>query len=65
MGMPANQDGSLNLYYNEPKTGMVLNNDDGSQTIQYTCQTVKGYDWVLQFVMKNDRCVKIIHYYKP
>ncbi len=65
MGMPANQDGSLNLYYNEPKTGMVLNNEDGSQTIQYTCQTVKGYDWVLQFVMKNDRCVKIIHYYKP
>ena len=65
MGMPKNQDGTRNLYYNDPKTGMILNNSDGTRTVQYTCATEKGYDWVLQYVLKNGRCVEIVNYYKP
>jgi tetratricopeptide (TPR) repeat protein len=65
VGMLKNQDGSRNLYYNDPKIGVVLNNSDGTRTVQYSCETSKGYEWVLQYVIKNDRCMKIINYYNP
>jgi tetratricopeptide (TPR) repeat protein len=65
MGMLSNQDGSRNLYYNDPKIGVILNNSDGTRTVQYSCETSKSYEWVLQYVLKNERCVKIVHYYKP
>ncbi len=65
MGMLKNQDGSRNLYYNDPRIGVILNNSDGTRTVQYSTDTAKGYEWVLQYVLKNERCVKIVHYYKP
>jgi tetratricopeptide (TPR) repeat protein len=65
MGMPANQDNSRNLYYSDQNVGVVLQNDDGTRTVQYTCYTTDSKLWVLQYVLKNDRCVKIVNYYKP
>jgi hypothetical protein len=65
MGMLTNQDQSRNLYYSDPDIGVVLQNEDGTRTVQYTCETVDGNTWVLQYQMKNDRCVTIDHFYKP
>jgi hypothetical protein len=45
--------------------GVVLQNDDGTRPVQYTCYTTDSKLWVLQYVLKNDRCVKIVNYYKP
>ncbi|MCE5343132.1 MAG: chitobiase/beta-hexosaminidase C-terminal domain-containing protein [Eubacteriales bacterium] len=65
MGMLPNQDGSRNLYYNDLNSGVVLQNDDDTRTVQYSCKTTDGKVWILQYLLNNDRCVKIIHYYKP
>ena len=64
-GMPENQDGSRNLYYADPQIGVVLANEDGTRTVQYTCKTLGGKTWVLQYHLQNKRCVKIVTYYKP
>ncbi len=64
-GMLPNQNSSRNLYYDGQETGAILVNDDGSRTVQYTCTTLAGKQWVLQYQMQNGRCVKIAHYYKP
>ena len=63
--MPPNQDGSRNLYYEDPQSGAILVNEDGSRTVQYACRTRQGKSWVIQYIMNGDRCVKIAHYYKP
>ncbi len=65
MGMLPNQDKSRNLYYNDPNIGVVLQNEDGTRTVQYTCKTTDSKIWVLQYQLQNDRCVKIDHYFKP
>jgi len=65
MGMLANQDNSRNLYYSDTNIGVVLQNEDGTRTVQYTCQTTDSKTWVLQYHLQNDRCVKIDQYYKP
>ncbi|MEA4999926.1 MAG: chitobiase/beta-hexosaminidase C-terminal domain-containing protein [Candidatus Limiplasma sp.] len=64
-GMPQNQDTSRNLYYADPQIGVVLANEDGTRTVQYTCRTLGGKTWVLQYHLKNGRCVKIVNYFKP
>lgn len=64
-GMLPNQDDSRNLYYSDPNVGVILQNEDGTRTVQYTCKTTDSKIWVLQYQMKNGRCVKIDHYYKP
>ncbi|NLI21909.1 MAG: hypothetical protein GX418_10220 [Clostridiales bacterium] len=64
-GMLANQDGSRNLYYGATDIGVVLQNEDGARTVQYTCVTLDAKNWVLQYHLKNGRCDKIDHYYKP
>ena len=64
-GMVANQDGSRNLYNDDPSIGVVLANEDGTRTVQYTCVTLESKTWVLQYVLKSGRCVKVINYYKP
>ena len=64
-GMPSNQDNSRNLYAEDPNFGVVLVNEDGTRTVQYTCRTVDSKLWVLQYVIQNGRCVRIVNYYKP
>ena len=64
-GMPPNQDTSRNLYYDDPDSGVVLQNEDGTRTVQYTCANLQNKVLVLQYQMRNDRCVAIDHYYKP
>jgi cytochrome c-type biogenesis protein CcmH/NrfG len=64
-GMPDNQDGSRNLYYDDPRIGAVLVNADGMRVVQYACNTLESKVWVLQYVMSGKRCVKVINYYKP
>jgi len=63
--MIANQDNSRNLYNDDPNTGQVLNAEDGTRIVQYSCFTKQGNVWVLQYVLKNGRCTKIVNYYKP
>ena len=65
-GMPENQDGSRNLYYNDPDTGVILNNGDGTHTIQYTTTTLTSKMMYLQFVMNQQGvCTRIMHYFRP
>lgn len=64
-GMLANQDNSRNLYYTDPNAGVVLQNEDGTRTIQYTCETMDSQIWVLQYHLKNGKCVLIDNFYKP
>jgi len=64
-GMVENQNGSRNLYYDDPRIGVVLANEDGTRTVQYTCTTLAGKKWILQYHLQNGRCVKISHYYRP
>lgn len=64
-GMPPNQNGGRNLYYDDPRFGMVLSNDDGTRIVQYSMNTLESKTLVLQYVLKNGRCVQVINYYKP
>ena len=64
-GMKANQDGSRNLYNEEQQVGIVLKNEDGTKTVQYTCTNSESKILVLQYHLKGDRCVTIDQYYKP
>ena len=64
-GMLPNQDNSRNLYYDDPRIGVIVNNADGTRTVQYSCSTLDSKVWVLQYVIANGRCTKIINYYKP
>ena len=64
-GMPLNQDGSRNLYYDGQNVGIVFNDADGTRIVQYTCVTLDNKQWVLQYCLQGGRCVKIDHFYKP
>ncbi len=65
-GMPQNQDGSRNLYYADPDIGVILQNEDGTHTIQYTTTTLSSKPLVLQFFL-NDQgvCTRIVHFMRP
>ena len=64
-GMLPNQDTSRNLYYDDPDSGVVLQNADGTRTVQYTTTNLQNKVLVLQYQLRNDRCVAIDHFYKP
>lgn len=65
-GMPSNQDGSRNLYYADPDIGVILNNDGGTRTIQYSTTTISSQMMWLQFVLNEQGvCTRITHYYRP
>ena len=65
-GMPDNQDGSRNLYYADPDIGVILNNEDGTHTIQYSTTTLSSQYMYLQYVLNESGvCTRIIHYYNP
>jgi tetratricopeptide (TPR) repeat protein len=65
VGMLSNQNSGRNLYYKDLNSGVVLQNDDGTRTVQYSCKTTEGNVWILQYLLSNNRCVKITNYYKP
>ena len=64
-GQLPNQDTSRNLYYEDPNVGKILLSEDGNRIVQYTCTTLQNKIWVLQYILKNNRVVKICHYYQP
>lgn len=65
-GQLPNVDQSRGLYWEYPAVGQVLQNDDGSRTVQYSCQTAAGYMWVLQYHLgSNGRVQRITNYYQP
>ncbi len=62
-GMPDNQDGSRNLYYADPLIGVVLNNGDGTHTVQYTAVTLTNEVLILQFYIDaQGACTRIVNY---
>lgn len=65
-GQLPNVDNSRGLYYEYPSVGQVLQNADGTRTVQYSCQTAASYMWVLQYHLGSDgRVERITHYYQP
>jgi hypothetical protein len=65
-GMPQNQDGSRNLYYADPDIGVILKNEDGTRTIQYTTTTLSSKPLVLQFFLSDQGvCTRIVHFVRP
>lgn len=65
-GQVQSPNGERGLYYDYPRVGKVKVLEDGSRMVEYTCTTVKGEGWVLQYHMgQNNRCHKITHYYQP
>jgi len=64
-GMLPNRDNSRNLYYDDPRIGAIVNNADGTRMVQYSCITLNSKVWVLQYILQNGRCNKMINYYKP
>ncbi len=65
-GMPDNQDGSRNLYYTDPDIGVIMNNSDGTHTIQYSTTSLTNKLMYLQFVL-DDRgvCTRVTHFLRP
>ncbi len=62
-GMPPNQDGSRNLYYADPDIGVILKNEDGTRTIQYSTTTLKSKPLILQFILDGQGvCTRIVHF---
>ena len=53
------------LYYADPDIGRVIQNPDGTRTVQYSCINVNSHIWVLQFHIKDDRVYRVSHYYQP
>jgi len=65
-GMPLNQDGSRNLYYADPDIGVILKNEDGTRTIQYSTTTLTSKPLLLQFVLNEQGiCTRIVNFYRP
>ncbi len=65
-GQLPNVDGSRGLYYEYPSVGQILQNADGSRTIQYSCQDAASHMWILQYHLgTNGRVNRITHYYQP
>jgi hypothetical protein len=63
MGMPDNQDGSRNLYYADPLIGVILQNEDGTRTIQYTAETISSNMMILQYhISVQGICDRIVLY---
>lgn len=65
-GQVQSPNGTRGLYYDYPSVGQVLVNDDGTRTVQYSCQTAASKIWVLQYHLNaSGRVDKITHYYQP
>jgi len=65
-GQLPNVDNSRGLYWDYPAVGQVLNNADGTRTVQYSCSTVAGNMWILQYHLDGSgRVNRITNYYQP
>ena len=61
--MPLNQDGSRNLYYTDTQIGVILRNEDGTHTVQYTGETLSGNVMILQYhIGAQGVCDRIVLY---
>lgn len=65
MGQVKSPGGNRGLYYADPDIGQVLQNEDGTTTVQYSCNTLESKIWVLQYVLTRGRVSRIVHYYQP
>lgn len=65
MGQIKSPNGNRGLYYADPDIGQVLQNEDGTTTVQYSCKTLESKVWYLQYVLSRGRVNKIVHYYQP
>lgn len=65
MGQVESPNGNRGLYYADPDIGKVIQNEDGTKAVQYSCSTLKGNTWVLQYYLKGDKVYRICHYYQP
>lgn len=65
MGQLQSSNGDRGLYYADPNIGRVIQNEDGTRTVYYSCNTLESKVWVLEYHLKGDRVFKICHYYKP
>jgi len=65
-GQVQSPNGERGLYYDYPRVGKVHVLENGQRMVQYSCSTVAGNVWVLQYYLgDNGRVNKIIHYYQP
>lgn len=64
-GQVRSPNGNRGLYYAYPNIGQVIQNADGTQTVQYSCGTLESKVWVLQYVLSGGRVTKIVHFYQP
>jgi len=65
-GQLQSPNGERGLYYDYPRVGKVSVLENGQRMIQYSCSTVAGNMWILQYYLGgNGRVEKIIHYYQP
>ena len=64
-GQVTSQNGTRGLYYDYPRVGQYLMNEDGQAYVQYTAHTLESKMWVLQYWMENGHVKKIVHYYQP
>ncbi len=65
MGQVQSPNGDRGLYYADPDIGRVIQNEDGTRTVQYSCKTLESKVWVIQYHLKNNRVYQICHYYQP
>lgn len=65
-GQLPNVDGTRGLYYDFPRVGQVLADENGTRYIQYTAHTLESRMWVLQYWLDSSNHVKkIVHFYQP
>ena len=65
MGQVQSPNGNRGLYYADPHIGRILQNSDGTRTIQYSCRTLEGRIWILQYHLRAAQVYQIVHYYQP
>ena len=65
-GQVQSPNGERGLYYDYPRVGKVNVLENGQRMVEYSCSTVAGNRWILQYYLGgNGRVNKIVHYYQP
>ena len=65
MGQLKAPNGNRGLYYADPDIGSVIQNADGTKTVQYSCSTIDSKVSILQYHLRDNRVYQIVHYYRP
>ncbi len=64
-GQVTSPNGTRGLYYDFPRVGQYLLDDEGNAYVQYTAHTLESRMWVLQYWLENGYVKRIVHYYQP